>query len=71
MAVLLPFQICRLAQEEFSALAFEVMRHVFAIHNEIGRFFDEKIYKREPARRLPGVHLEVPIDGQFDSFLKR
>jgi GxxExxY protein len=48
-----------------------VTEHVFAIHNEFGRFFDEKIYKRELTRRMNGVRLEVPIDVSLDSFLKR
>ena len=46
------------------------MRHVFDIHNEIGRFFDEKIYKRELALRLPGVLLEEPIEVTFGTFRK-
>jgi GxxExxY protein len=71
MPVTLPIAVRRLAQSEFGELAFEVMRHVFAIHNEIGRFFDEKIYKQELARRMPDVRLELPIDIMFDSFHKR
>jgi GxxExxY protein len=69
--ITLPMQIRRLSQSEFGEIAFELMRHVFAIHNEMGRFFDEKIYKQELAHRLPGVHLEVPIDVAFESFQKR
>ena len=60
--------IRRLSQSEFGEIAYEVMEHVFAIHNEIGRFFDEKIYKRELARRLPNVRLEEPIEVSFGSF---
>jgi GxxExxY protein len=60
-----------ISQPEFRDVSFEVMRHVFAIHNELGRFFDEKIYKRELAHRLPGVHLEEPVDVTFDSFQKK
>jgi GxxExxY protein len=71
MPILLHVPVCRLSQREFGELAFEVMRHVFAIHNELGRFFDEKIYKRELAHRLPGLRLEEPIDISFDSFQKR
>jgi GxxExxY protein len=71
MPVTLPFPVRRLSQDEFGALAFEVMRYVFAIHNEIGRFFDEKIYKRELAHRLPDVRLEAPVDVTFGSFQKR
>ena len=44
------------------------MEHVFAIHNEIGRFFDQKIQKREFAQRLPNVRLEEPVEVAFGSF---
>ena len=71
MPISLRVPIRRLSQLEFGELAFDVMRHVFAIHNEIGRLFDENIYKRELAQRLPGVRLEEPIDITFDSFQKR
>jgi GxxExxY protein len=60
----------RLTQKEFGEIAYEVMRQVFAIHNEIGRFFDEKIYKRELAHRMSGVLLEEPIEVVFGSFRK-
>jgi GxxExxY protein len=46
------------------------MQCVFDIHNEFGRFLDEKIYKRELARRFPGTELEVAIDLRFESFQK-
>jgi GxxExxY protein len=71
MPIHLNFPIRQLSQREFGDIAFEVMRHVFAIHNELGRFFDEKIYKRELAHRLPNVRLEAPIDITFASFQKR
>ena len=62
--------IRRLSQSEFGDIAYQVMQHVFAIHNEIGRFFDEKIYKLELAQRLPGVRLEEPVEVTFGSFRK-
>jgi GxxExxY protein len=62
--------IRRLSQPEFGDIAYEVMRRVFAIHNEIGRFFDEKIYKQELAQRMSGVRLEEPIEVTFGSFRK-
>jgi hypothetical protein len=61
MPISLPFPVRRLTQPEFGEISFEVMRHVFAIHNDLGRFFDEKIYKRELAHRLPHVRLETPM----------
>ncbi|MCL4205013.1 MAG: GxxExxY protein [Pirellulaceae bacterium] len=60
----------RLSQAEFGELSYQVMDHVFAIRNEIGRFFDEKIYKRELAQRLPDVRLEEPVNVAFRSFRK-
>jgi GxxExxY protein len=47
------------------------MRCVFDIHNEFGRFFDEKIYKREFQRRYPGALLEASIEITFEDFQKR
>ena len=61
----------RLSQKEFGALAYEVMDHVFAIHGDFGRFFDEKIYKKELAARMKGVLLEVFVDVVHGTFSKR
>src|SRR5579872_6855988 len=63
--------IRRISQQEFGEVSFEVMRHVFAIHKEIGQFFNEQIYKCELARRMPDVHLELPVEIVFDSFWKQ
>ena len=60
----------RLNEYDFGRIAYDVMRCVFDIHNEFGRFFDEKIYKRELGRRHPGTQLEVPIEVRFESFCK-
>jgi GxxExxY protein len=60
----------RLNESEFGRIAYDVMRCVFEIHNDLGRFFDEKIYKRELSLRYPTTRLEVPIEVKFDSFCK-
>lgn len=60
----------RLDQRGFGRIAYDVMGYVFEIHNEFGRFFDEKIYKWELKRRCPGVQLEVPIEVAFEGFRK-
>ncbi len=59
-----------LSQSGFGKLAFEVMRHVFEIHDEYGRFFDEIIYKRELARRMAGLELEAAVDVIHQTFQK-
>jgi hypothetical protein len=60
----------RISQDEFGALAYEVMSHVFAIHDDFGRLFDEAIYKKELAGRMHGVELEVPVEVVHDAFRK-
>lgn len=60
-----------ISQVAFGKLAFEVMYHVFAIHDEYGRFFDELVYKRELARRMSGMEIEVGVDVVHHSFFKR
>ncbi|MGH7967757.1 MAG: GxxExxY protein [Limisphaerales bacterium] len=70
MPVTIRTSLRRLSQAEFGDLAYSVMGCVFQIHREFGRFFDEKIYKRELALRHPGVELEVPIEITHGSFRK-
>ncbi len=71
MPVSCPIPLRFLSQEEFGELSFEVMRDVFAIHNSLGRLFDESIYKHALAARRRDVMLEFPIDVSFGSFSKR
>ena len=52
MPVVIRAPLRPISQEEFGQVSFEVMRVVFEIHNELGRFFDEKIYKQELALSL-------------------
>jgi GxxExxY protein len=61
-------EVRRLSQDEFRELSYGVMGHVFEIHKEFGRFFDEQIYKRELARRLPSATLEFPVYVSYDCF---
>ncbi len=59
-----------LSQREFGDIAYEVMAHVFAVHRELGRLFDEEIYQMEIANRLANAVLEVPIEVTFCDFRK-
>jgi GxxExxY protein len=70
MPVTVHAEIRRLSQAEFGQIAFEVMRHVFAVHNELGRCFDEDVYQRVVAHRCGG-RLEVPVDVAHGEFQKR
>jgi GxxExxY protein len=60
----------RPTQPEFGRIAYEVMSCVYEIHNEFGRFFDEAVYKRELAARIPGMELELPVTVSHGGFAK-
>lgn len=60
----------RPTQSEFGQIAYDVMNCVYAIHNEFGRFFDETVYKRELADRMPGMELELPVTVTHGTFKK-
>lgn len=70
MPIQLRFVPRRLEQDEFTKIAYEVLGHTFDIHNEFGRFFDEKIYKRELGRRVPELLIEERIEVTFEPFHK-
>lgn len=70
MPIIPSIPVTPISQEAFGKMAFELMHHVFAIHNEFGRLFDELIYKRELARRLDGLELEVSVDAIHHTFRK-
>jgi GxxExxY protein len=70
MPIIPSIPVTPISQEAFGKMAFELMRHVFVIHDEFGRFFDELIYKRELARRLDGLELEVSVEVIHQTFRK-
>lgn len=70
MPVTPTIQTKRIPQSEFKCLAYEVMKHVFAIHNDFGRLFDEKVDKRELASRMRGVSVESRVDVSHRDFTK-
>ena len=62
--------IRRMGDDEFNARAYDVMRHIFDVHSELGRLFHEKIYQREIAYRVPDARCEVAVDVRFGDFCK-
>jgi GxxExxY protein len=62
--------IRRMDDREFAATVYEVMRHVFDVHRELGRLFNERIYQREIGFRIPDAQREVPVQVQFEDFCK-
>ena len=65
-----PTETIRPTQSEFGQIAYDVMKCVYDIHNEFGRFFDEAVYKHELADRMPGIELELPLTVSHGTFTK-
>lgn len=60
-----------LNQDQFGAVAYEVIEHSFAIHNKLGRFFDEDVYQNELLQRLgPRATKEVWVYATHCDFQK-
>lgn len=70
MPITIPSYVRRVSQQEFGAIAYRAMDVIFAVHNELGRFLEEDIYKLEIAHRIPGSETEVPITVSFENFSK-
>lgn len=71
MSIKVDANIRRLDQDQFGEIAYRVMDHVFAVHNKMGRFLDEDIYRDAVAARVGGdSQTEVRIDVTFEDFRK-
>ena len=60
-----------MTREDFGRVSYDVMKNLFVIHNELGRFFEETIYKRALGAMRNDVILEMWIDVTHGSFSKR
>ena len=74
MPVTCPVKFIPLTDAERRPLDFEVMSHVFAAHNELGRLCNEKIYKNDVRERLSAAGIpaiaEVPVTVAWRGFRK-
>jgi len=75
MPIELGVKIKRVSEDDFHALDYEVMMLVFSIHQELGRFWNEKIYQNELANRCQKAGFEkaateVPIQVFYKDFNK-
>ncbi len=61
MPVSVDMELVRMSQDEFGAIAYRVMREVFAVHGELGRLFDEQIYQHALAARIGDVRRNIPF----------
>jgi GxxExxY protein len=74
-SVTCPIKFPALSREEFLKLDYQIMRHAFACHNNLGRLCDEKIYQADMKERLERIGLgpiatEVPVTIRWKEFSK-
>ncbi len=72
---LCPIPLKRQTRAEFDALSHQIMAHVFASQNELGRLCDEAVYRNDIALRLEAAGLgpaaaEVPLTVSWRDFAK-
>ncbi|WP_372845757.1 GxxExxY protein [Pontiella sp.] len=65
MPIELESPINRITEKEFHELDFRIMRIAFDIHNDLGRFYDEKIYQAELERRCSKAGIETTREFQI------
>src|SRR5688572_894759 len=70
MPIVVDAELQRLDQHQFGDIAYGVMECVFQVHRELGRFFDESVYRDAIAVRMAETRKEVKIAVQFDGFCK-
>lgn len=70
MPIRCKYDLKPLDRESFGRLSYDVYADVLAIREELGRFFDEKHYKRALALKRKNVALEVPVEVTHKNFTK-
>jgi GxxExxY protein len=75
MPISCPIKFSPISRDEYRKLDYQVMQHVFACHNELGRLCDEVIYQNDLKARLCAAGLgpiqtEVPVIVTHDTFRK-
>lgn len=65
MAIQCKFDTRPLSRSDFYEVDHLVMRHAFAIQNELGRLYDECVYQKELVRRCTGSGLAVLSEGEI------
>ncbi len=69
------FKTKHISEEEFRKIDFQIMGFSFERHNEMGKFWNEKIYQNELAYRcqkagFDAVETEAPLKVSFKNFQK-
>ena len=71
MPIQVDVNIRHLDQAEFGEIAYDVMDHIFTVHNKMGRFLHEGIYQNAVAARVgDDSQTRVRIAVRFEDFLK-
>jgi GxxExxY protein len=75
MPITCEHKIERINETEFHAVDYRIMKHIFSVHNKIGKLFKENTYKHQfieicMENGIDDVKSEVPIHVKHESFTK-
>jgi len=65
MPILLPYSIDALSEQDFHKLDYSVMALAFEVHNQLGRFYDEQIYKNKLKQKCRESGFETDCEVQI------
>ena len=63
-------ELNKLSQVEFAEVSYAVMAEIFTLQRELGRLFDEKVYKYALQSRMSNLQTEVEIKVSIRDFQK-
>ena len=70
MPISLDTEFQQLSQSEFADISYRVMAEVFTIHRELGRLFDEDVYRDALRTQIDDLQTEVRIGVSYRDFSK-
>ncbi len=75
MPIRTPYPVNLISEDEFHDIDYQVMGLAFAVHNEMGRLWNETIFRAELADRcskagFKNVQQEAPIEISYQDFVK-
>ena len=65
MPILLPYSIDALSEQDFHKMDYSVMALAFEVHNQLGRFYDEDIYKNKLMQKCRESGFETACEVQI------
>lgn len=70
MPITVDAQLMKLSQAGFAEVSYGIMAEIFSLHRQLGRLFNEKVYKKALEQRIGEFQTEVEVRVSFRDFHK-